>query len=622
MKSKQKDKRKRPAPPAGGIYAFGFVLLAIAAVTSLLLGLQHLAGLSLPGCGEGSPCAEAAASIWGKVPGLGWPASHVGLAYFVAMIAAWSVCRFGVPTALRLLIRVGALVSVGFVIVMLVEGHLCWYCVATHVCNLGFWLISEKTPKAFTGAGRVFALGAATFILATGVLGITERRERGRAEAKAEEKLSESVGELTERAARPSATDPSPIGTVRTDGTGAEEPVSASAGFTGRYRLGPEQAAIRVVVFSDFQCEECKRIEGDIKALFEQRDDMSVSIKHFPMCSDCNRRTSRKVHPNACWAARAAEAAGILRGNDGFWEMHHRLFERGGSFTAAELRALLAELNYDRVEFERIMSSAETLSLVKADIEEAVGLGVWFTPTIYINGVELRGWEAPRAVERAITALAATNPPPASATNDEPPPALEKLIGDWGAARLVSIPAGPDFRRQGPENAAVQVVVFGDFLNPGTVKADEAIRDALAGRDDVSYAFHYMPLNEECNPAVRVKANYPYACRAAAAAESAGRLAGSDGYWGMHARLFERQAELNDLVIREIAAELGIDAGALLAEMETDKVQQAVIQDAKRGRSLGAKAIPTVFVNGRAIPRLELDERSIIPEVIAEAAGE
>jgi predicted DsbA family dithiol-disulfide isomerase len=90
----------------------------------------------------------------------------------------------------------------------------------------------------------------------------------------------------------------------------------------------------------------------------------------------------------------------------------------------------------------------------------------------------------------------------------------------------------------------------------------------------------------------------------------------------MHAQLLARQDELSDAVVGEIATKLGIDADALMTEMVSADVQEAVVRDARLARSLGAKVIPTIMVNGRAIPRWKIDERSIIPEIIAHAAGD
>ena len=49
--------------------------------------------------------------------------------------------------------------------------------------------------------------------------------------------------------------------------------------------------------------------------------DASLAIRHFPMCKACNPH-ALDLHPNACWAARAAEAASIVGGDAAFWRMH------------------------------------------------------------------------------------------------------------------------------------------------------------------------------------------------------------------------------------------------------------------------------------------------------------
>ena len=127
-----------------------------------------------------------------------------------------------------------------------------------------------------------------------------------------------------------------------------KHPDGPSSGFVDDDYQGPFEASIRIVFFSDYQCPDCRRVEAEIRALVSERDDISLSAKHFPLCTDCNRHITKSPHPNACWAARAAEAAGILRGNEGFWQMHYWLFDRSGSFTGAELQAGLSEIGARR----------------------------------------------------------------------------------------------------------------------------------------------------------------------------------------------------------------------------------------------------------------------------------
>ena len=77
----------------------------------------------------------------------------------------------------------------------------------------------------------------------------------------------------------------------------------------GRYLLGELSAPLQIVVFADFQCGDCQAIEEQLRELKVRRKDVAVSMRHFPLCPDCNTAVPAVIHPNACKAALAAEAA-------------------------------------------------------------------------------------------------------------------------------------------------------------------------------------------------------------------------------------------------------------------------------------------------------------------------
>ena len=603
-------------------YAGGCVLLLICVAASLMLVLEHLTGMSLPGCGPGSGCAEAAASVWGTTPYVNWPVSYLGLAYFLGIMAVWLGSRGGVTVGMRYLLRAGALISIGFSIIMIVEGHVCQYCVTTHLCNLIFIGLVEFTKPAKTGTPKAFAIYAGMFVISSVVLGVTESHQSAAVGVKAEEKLADSTAQIIASSARDAETPE-----AATESGAEQLPEQAiveeapSKPFSGRYRLGPEQAAIRVVLVGDYQCQECRRIEKDVIRLFEQRDDMSVSFKHYPMSSDCNRMAKSRRHPNACWAARAAETAGILRGEEGYWEMHFWLYEQRGSFTNKTFPPKLRELGYDTDEFFRVMGSEKTLGNILDDVEEAVALGIWYTPSVFINGVELRGWEAPRAVERAINDLAATNPPPLTAAADQPPLAVEKLIGDWQARPLRTIPEGVPFRSMGPEDASARLVMFGDFQQSGAVDLDGYIRRIVAERGDVRYEYRHFPFDKGCNPSIKRETESATPCQTAVAAEAVGRVAGADAYWEMHAWLFENRENYSEEAFLAAAESAGIAVAELRAAMSSAETLQAIREDGLLGGRLNATKVPSLFLNGRLVPRWLREGESILPQIVDRAVG-
>lgn len=130
--------------PGGAFMAGAVLLLAAVGVTGVLVA-NHLNALSLPGCRPGGACEQAAAGPWGKLPGTTWPISFVGLAYFLGLLVTWlSSKSSGVSAPLKLVVRFGVLVSLMYLIVLIVQKHLCWYCIGTHAANLLLWLVIEN----------------------------------------------------------------------------------------------------------------------------------------------------------------------------------------------------------------------------------------------------------------------------------------------------------------------------------------------------------------------------------------------------------------------------------------------------------------------------------------------
>jgi protein-disulfide isomerase/uncharacterized membrane protein len=645
QKSGPSNLLKAFTPTASAHWAVA-LLLAAAALLSALLISKHFGG-GLPGCGPASGCEALEKTAWGKVPGIKWPVSFLGFAYFLALLAGWIVANRKAPAVARWLLRVGGAGSLLFSIVMLVYGKICPYCVGLHAANLAVVLIVEwqmrraaqRSPVGmgsitWSGLRRIAGAALGVFVIVSLALGIANarftQRERIRAESDRRESTDRILESQAQTQAQTQAVPPAPAASETTDMWG-------EAGFTGRYRLGPEVSPIRIVMLTDYQCTDCQRVEREVEEILSSRGDVSLSIKQFPMCLEaapgvpCNRFAKQTLHSNACWAARAAEAAGILKGDRGFWEMHRWLFARGGKFTDRDLTAALDQMGFDQREFRSTMTGAETLRRVQADCEEGNALGLYFTPMIFVNGVEFKGWQVSGALRRTVEEVAAKNPPPLKAAADRPVLAAAKDIADWrgqltrvmppdtrawslGAASAGAVPAGTRF---------VDVVLFGDYQEPFTASMDEAIREHVRTRPNVRYTFRHYPIDPECNPTlpaqVKPEALHPLACRAAKAAEAAGSLAGTQGYWNMHAWLMANQKSFSDESLRAAAAKMGINPDALFSEMEKPAIAAAIVEDARAAQQVKLTSVPMVFVNDRWVWRTMRDGENIALRVIEEA---
>jgi hypothetical protein len=69
------------ALPRAALFAGALALVACVLV-ALGMVLAHFDAVELPGCGTASDCTRAGESRWGKLPGIEWPLSFVGFAYF------------------------------------------------------------------------------------------------------------------------------------------------------------------------------------------------------------------------------------------------------------------------------------------------------------------------------------------------------------------------------------------------------------------------------------------------------------------------------------------------------------------------------------------------------------
>jgi protein-disulfide isomerase/uncharacterized membrane protein len=348
--------------------------LAVALAASLMMALAQLETVELPGCGSVSDCSLAAESRWGKLPGTKWPLSFVGFAYFQALAATLLAGGERWPRVLRTVLVVGSGFSLLLVGVMIVEGYLCSYCLAVHTANLAFVACYSWQTRRSLGVSTWFRPRAALFwfvttlVLTSVLLATVDRGRMLAAETTSRNRLQHAI---TNAAA---------------DAGGN----AATALFApGRYPLGPDSATVHVTVVSDYQCPSCRRIDALLRAMTAGRDDVSISARHFPFCTDCNEHVDKTRHPNACRGAVAAEAAGVAGGTDAFWQMHDWLFKRGGTFTDEDLLQFVAEAGIPVAAFREAMASEETIGLIRSDATAADAAGLKFTPMVFINGVAM-----------------------------------------------------------------------------------------------------------------------------------------------------------------------------------------------------------------------------------------
>lgn len=618
----------------GALWGIGLICLVVAAAGAGVLALNEFLDESLPGCGPQSACHLVTQGVFGRVPWVDWPVSYLGVAYFIGLMVAWPMCLGGVPSSLRWLIRLGALMSFGWVAVMVAKSAMCPYCLTAHLGNFGFWIIVEVSARRSGGQSEgeswgesgcnestnaiiawMIGLTAVTIVTAVGV-----QHRRG---------IEEALGAIVE--ARDN--DKMVQAGIENDTQAASDADDTLELLEGRWTWGPKNAPVQVVIFSDYQCPDCKQFEKQIQNVLDTRDDVSLTVKHFPMCTDCNKYMGdRNMHRNACWAARSVEAAGILGGDDTFWTMHHWLFDNNGQFPGGQLPPIVQEMGFDQQEFIEVMTSDETLDRVTGDIDQAKALGLFFTPMIFVNGVELKWYATPARLDSTLIKVADAIKAGRETAGVTPPPVgIDRFIADWQDNRQRTLRQPPrTAQRPGVASDAIEMHMWTDLTSPGAAEVLGLLRQWEAENGPVNLTIHMNPINHDCNPNLpdRVKSRQG-SCEMAKALKAAMILGDDDQYWSMFEWLTD---DMNGSSIAtgrtgvpemlHAAAGFGYDPDRFEETMHSASVQSLLDFDMTEFKRHRFRKVPSVLIEGRELPRFHMDDTPVVAPVLDLAVSE
>jgi protein-disulfide isomerase len=164
---------------------------------------------------------------------------------------------------------------------------------------------------------------------------------------------------------------------------------------------GPRTAPVTLEIYGDFQCPSCALASQAIDELQKQyAGKLRVIFHQFPLA----------MHKHALEAAMAAEAAGL---QSKFWEMHEMLYQYQPVWSTATnagyfFEAYAGQIGLNVEQFRADRKSPEVRARVIADGEAGTARGVKNTPTLFLNGNEVRAGFTKEKLQAVIeTALAA-----------------------------------------------------------------------------------------------------------------------------------------------------------------------------------------------------------------------
>lgn len=150
----------------------------------------------------------------------------------------------------------------------------------------------------------------------------------------------------------------------------------------------------------------------------------------------------------------------------------------------------------------------------------------------------------------------------------------------------LTIPFGSEDWSEGPEDAVVTFVEYGDFECPQCGSMEPVLRELrrMAG-PGMRFVYRHFPLT----------GSHPHAQAAAEAAEAAGM---QGAFWSMHDALIANQQALSDCDLVGYASALGLDAAAVATALADHTYEANVREDFMSGARSGVSGTPTFFING------------------------
>lgn len=145
--------------------------------------------------------------------------------------------------------------------------------------------------------------------------------------------------------------------------------------------IGPKDAPIVIVEFSDYQCPYCQRWHDQVyePLMAAYPGKIRLVYRNFPLT---------QIHPQAMSAAEASLCAGE---QDAYWQYHGKLFDNYDVLSDDLYASLATDLGLDVTAFQTCMTEHRYKDEIEADMSFSINLGIQSTPTFFINGIPVIG---------------------------------------------------------------------------------------------------------------------------------------------------------------------------------------------------------------------------------------
>jgi protein-disulfide isomerase len=163
---------------------------------------------------------------------------------------------------------------------------------------------------------------------------------------------------------------------LRITGGQRPTPVGGEVSLEGVPMIGPKNAPITIVEFSDFQCPYCRQYASanfpQIQKSLIKAGKVRYAFIAFPL---------EAIHGQAFLAHEAANCAGD---QGKFWEMRDKLFT-SPSLGRDQLMSMANAIGLDKTKFEKCFGADQTAAAVRKELAAGERAGVEGTPTFMLG---------------------------------------------------------------------------------------------------------------------------------------------------------------------------------------------------------------------------------------------
>jgi protein-disulfide isomerase len=165
---------------------------------------------------------------------------------------------------------------------------------------------------------------------------------------------------------------------------------------------GDRQAGTTLIAFGDLTCSYNAAFFGILEEALEKNRSVRVVFKDFPLDGQCNDLVKREINPFGCFAARLAQAAGTLGGDVVYFKAAQWLLGHRTSITLYSAAELASILGLAESALGDALAAPGVEQQVVSDVTLAKQLGVDTSPTVFVNGRRVSGWQTPGLLDQVL----------------------------------------------------------------------------------------------------------------------------------------------------------------------------------------------------------------------------